>query len=167
MNIFYLDPNPCSAAQFQCDKHVVKMIVESAQMLCTAHQVLDEVDELLGEKLYKPTHKNHPCSIWVRESHQNYQWLYAHLVALLAEYTKRYGRIHATSRLAPVLHVSPKNIGTGQFVDPPQCMPDEYKTSDTVAAYRDFYSHDKAYFAVWNFTQTPNWFSPIEMEIRP
>ena len=93
MNIFYLDPHPTVAAQQCCDKHVVKMILESAQMLSTAHRVLDKND---NELLYKEAHKNHPSTKWVRESHLNYQWLYAHFVALGEEYTARYGKIHVS-----------------------------------------------------------------------
>ena len=72
MNIFYLDSDPYVAAKMHCDKHVVKMILESAQMLSTAHRVLDG-DEYADERgLYKMAHKNHPSTIWVRTSTDNY-----------------------------------------------------------------------------------------------
>ena len=70
MNIFYLDKNPDLSAQLHCDKHVVKMILEYAQMLSTAHRVLDN-----SQDVYKIAHKNHPCTIWVRENKSNYKWL--------------------------------------------------------------------------------------------
>ena len=115
MNIFYLDRDPVIAAQMMCDKHVVKMILESAQMLSTAHRVLDG-DEYADRKgLYKLAHKNHPSTIWVRSSLENYTWLYDHMVALMAEYTYRYGKHHATERLLAPLFKSPKNMDFETF----------------------------------------------------
>ena len=88
MNIFYLHSDPVVAAQKQYNKHVVKMILESAQLLCSAHHMLDsEIDVP-----YKLTHKNHPSAVWTRQSKQNYAWLYFHMLALGDEYTKRYGK---------------------------------------------------------------------------
>ena len=83
MNIFYLDPNPKIAAQMMCDKHVIKMILESAQMLCTAHRVLDGDDYADKYSLYKTVHKNHPSTIWVRSGRLNYLWLYDHMRGLM------------------------------------------------------------------------------------
>ena len=91
MNIFYLDKCPVKAASFQYNKHVVKMILESAQMLCTAHHLLGNTNVP-----YKPTHKNHPSAVWVRQNAKHYQWLYNHMLALGNEYTKRYNKIHKT-----------------------------------------------------------------------
>ena len=99
MNIFYLDRDPQIAAQMMCDKHVVKMILESAQMLSTAHRVLDGDEYADKNGLYKKAHVNHPSSEWVRCSYQQYKWLYDHMVALMEEYTYRYGKHHATERL--------------------------------------------------------------------
>ena len=93
MNIFYLRKDPIKAAQYQYNKHVVKMILESAQMLCTAHH------EIMGDDAnvpYKRAHVNHPSTIWTRSSADNYAWLYWHMVALGDEYTKRYNKIHLT-----------------------------------------------------------------------
>ena len=100
MNIFYLSPCPKQSAKDQCDKHVVKMILESAQMLCTAHRFLDSSEWADEAGLYKMAHKNHPSSIWVRSSVHNYTWLYVHMVALMNEYTNRYGKHHATEKLS-------------------------------------------------------------------
>ena len=94
MNIFYLDRDPKIAAQMMCDKHVVKMILESAQMLSTAHRVLDGDEYADKNGLYKKAHVNHPSSIWVRCSYQQYKWLYDHMVALMEEYTYRLSLIH-------------------------------------------------------------------------
>mgnify|MGYP001191264200 CR=1 FL=1 len=87
MNIFYLSSCPEKAAQYQYNKHVVKMILESAQLLCTAHNLLDGSD---ADVPYKSTHKNHPSAVWARQSSANYSWLYFHMLALGEEYTKHY-----------------------------------------------------------------------------
>ena len=150
MNIFYLDRDPKIAAQMMCDKHVVKMILESAQMLSTAHRVLDGDEYADKVGLYKMAHKNHPSTIWVRQCYQHYWWLYAHMVALMEEYTYRYGKHHATERLKVPLSEYPKAIpvsglvlGAFQcdaaFTDPPQCMPEVCKDEDTVLAYQNYY----------------------------
>ena len=137
MNIFYLDRDPTEAARLQCDRHVVKMILETAQLLSTAHVELD------GEQVaYKSTHKNHPSAVWARESVENYQWLYRHLEALGSEYKQRYGRVHKTIQThSQALSRAPRGISRVGFTDPPQCMPDECKNSDAVVAYQTYYNH--------------------------
>ena len=94
MNIFYVYPDPADAAICLPDKLVVKMPLESAQMLSTAHRVLNGDDWCDFNGIYKTAHINHPCSIWARESLQNYTWLYYHFYALCQEYTNRYDRQH-------------------------------------------------------------------------
>ena len=139
MNIFYLDESPVIAAKVQYNKHVVKMILESAQMLCAAHHVL-------GSKLdipYKLAHKNHPSTIWVRENSIHYDWLYFHMQALGFEYTKRYGKEHMSITKCRHLHVHPENIPHEPFVQPPQCMPDEYKDKCSIKAYWNYYIGEK------------------------
>ena len=140
MNIFYLDKNPTVAASYFYDKHKVKMILECAQMLCTAHIALGNEDVP-----YKKSHLNHPSSVWVRANNENYQWLYNHMLALGEEYTKRYKRTHLTiTKCKDILAVAPLNIPTGSFNEPPQCMPDEYKVdNDSVSAYWNYYEQDK------------------------
>tara|TARA_R110000868_G_scaffold188854_5_gene431707 strand:- start:1779 stop:2291 length:513 start_codon:yes stop_codon:yes gene_type:complete len=160
MNIFYLNSDPVLAAQMQCDKHVVKMILESAQMLCTAYRVLDGEKSADAIGLYKLAHKNHPSSIWVRERQANYQWLFMHMKALMAEYTYRYGKHHASERLLEWLAVTPICLMTCKlpFTPPPQCMPDKHKNDDPVLAYQKYYIGDKAYMAQWNKTrEAPKW----------
>ena len=156
MNIFYLSDYPHLCAEYHCDKHVVKMILEIAQMLSTAHHELDGEKAILG--IYKSTHKNHPSNVWVRESYGNYHYTWSLLYYLLKEYSKRYGKIHATHRLLDPLSVRPKNIdGTPVHTEPPQCMPDEYKVEgDSIQAYRNYYLGEK-HFAQWKYTPTPNW----------
>ena len=136
MNLFYLSRDPVEAARMQCDKHVVKMILEAAQMLSTAHAELD------GESpAYKPTHKNHPSTVWVRSSADAYIWTFTHMMALGDEYKRRYGKVHKTIREhARALNRYPDNIAHVQFEDPPQCMPDDYKRDDTVLAYQLYYN---------------------------
>ena len=140
LNIFFLDRDPKKAAEAQIDKHVIKMILESAQMLCTAHHELYS----FHTDLYKPTHKNHPCSIWVRESRDHYNWLYKHMMALGSEYTKRYGKNHKTiMKLGQFLKTPPYLLADKGWADPPQCMPDEFKKGDTVEAYKAYYEYKK------------------------
>ena len=136
MNIFYLDVDPYEAARMQCDRHVVKMILETAQLLSTAHHELD------GESpAYKPTHKNHPSAVWVRSSYAAYRWAWNHLRALGLEYQRRYGKVHKTIREhLDSLYSVPKAIPSGDFSEPPQCMPDEYKRDDTTLAYQLYYN---------------------------
>ena len=160
MNIFYLDRAPKIAAQMMCDKHVVKMILESAQMLSTAHRVLDGDKKADSRGLYKMAHKNHPSTIWVRASSENYRWLWKHFDALLKEYTHRYGKHHATERLRNVLFMPPLNIVHGvPFTEPPQCMPPYCKGTDTVNSYRTYYILEKSGFANWTKRNMPEWFN--------
>jgi hypothetical protein len=144
MNIFYLHSDPKVAASYFYDKHKVKMILECAQMLCTAHIALGNEDVP-----YKKSHLNHPSSVWVRANNENYQWLYNHMLALGEEYTKRYKRTHLTiTKCKDILAVAPLNIPTGSFNEPPQCMPDEYKVdNDSISAYWNYYEQDKCKIA--------------------
>ena len=158
MNIFYLDRDPKIAAQMMCDKHVVKMILESAQMLSTAHRVLDGNDIGDSKGLYKMAHKNHPSTIWARTNSSNYEWLWDHFDALMKEYTHRYGKKHASERLIHSLWENPKNITHGDFTDPPQCMPDYCKGEDTVLAYQNYYILEKSGFAKWTKREMPVFF---------
>ncbi len=141
MNIFYLDKDPYKAASYFYDKHKVKMILESAQMLCTAHHVCGNPDDVP----YRQAHLNHPSTIWARESRPNYFWLYEHMIALGQEYTKRYGKIHMTiDKCRFALSFCPDGITSEQFTEPPQCMPDEYKVPGcSITAYWNYYEQDK------------------------
>ena len=155
MNIFYLDNHPDDAAEMHCDKHCVKMILEYAQMLSTAHR---ELDGNVPDILYKSTHKNHPSTIWTRSSKQHYDWLFRLFRMLSAEYTLRYGKIHKTwGKLGKILETAPKNIVENGWSDPPQCMPDHCKKPDTIDAYRNYYLTEKASFSTWNYSKQPTW----------
>lgn len=180
MNIFVLDNDPVMAAQLQCDKHVVKMIVETAQLLSTAHRMIDgtmvrkpnkngrmlqvwQLNDDRDSKLYKACHYNHPSGVWCRESHYNYNWLYKHFVALCDEYTHRYGKVHATdTKLRNVLAITPKNIPVRGFTPFKLAMgtnPECIDNSDPVGSYRKYYRTKKDRFKmVWTKRATPEWF---------
>jgi hypothetical protein len=176
MNIFVLDECPSQASEYHCDKHVPKMIVESAQMLSTAHRVLDgemyiddsgkrkikrwRLEESTSEDIfYKACYVNHPCNIWLRESKENYNWLYELFVCLCDEYSKRFKKTHLTeTKLKYLLQPTPKSISAGPRTPFAQCMPDEYKDKDPVVAYRNFYLYDKSRFAQWDkLNNEPVW----------
>jgi hypothetical protein len=152
MNIFVVDLNPEVAARMLCDKHVVKMIVETAQILCT-------VSHNLGDKnvKYKPTHSKHPCTIWASETNDNYMWLASHGMALCKEYTLRYGKVHKSQEVilkCLTSAVKPKAIGLTNFA---QAMPEQYRNNDVVSAYRNYYIGEKK-FAKWNKNRSaPEW----------
>lgn len=161
MNIFYVHNCPTTAATMLCDKHVVKMILETAQLLSTAHRVLDGDERADDLGLYRATHKNHPSAVWVRKGALNYIWTARHLAALCREYTLRYDKTHKTERLLVGLSMLPYNIprDVGRS-EPPACMPDQYKRACTVTAYRLYYVAEKAYFAKWYGSpeKGPDWF---------
>lgn len=169
MNIFYLDSDPIKAAEYMVDKHVVKMIVETAQLLSTAHRVLDgkliegnkKVWVLPDDRenvLYKTTHVNHPSAIWCRESNNNYNWLYCHFLALLGEYTHRYGKIHKCTELSLWLRDPPHNIPISWKTQATPAMPDEFKVpGDSVKSYRNYYRVGKASLHRWTKRDVPSW----------
>jgi hypothetical protein len=176
MNIFYLDKDPVKCAEMHCDKHVVKMIIEYAQLLSTAHRILDGDLYITESKssrkvkrwalcdaresdLYLACHVNHPSSIWTRQNNGNYTWLNQLFIALCDEYTYRYGKEHETARkLKGKLTRLPTNITPGFFEEPPQCMPFTCKMLDTIDAYKRYYIREKANFAKWTKRKIPEWF---------
>lgn len=145
MNIFRLDEHPLIAAEYHCDKHVVKMILESAQLLHTAH----------GSKAWA----NNPLAVWVRESNHNYYWLYSLGIGLCTVYTSRYDKQHAYHDLfyTGLLRYIPASVPQCPPTPQPQCMPVEYKGEDVVEAYRRYYLGDKLRFARWRYSATPPW----------
>ena len=149
MNIFYIDHDPVQAAQWMVDKHVVKMILESAQLLSTAHRVLDGVQtngksktgrnvkrfvlpDARDSVLYSATHINHPSAIWCRKSVENYSWLVDHMFALMAEYTYRYEREHKCyGELSYMLQSPPNNLKEWDWTPMPSAMADCYRDWET------------------------------------
>jgi len=172
MNIFILDKDSTTNARYHVDKHVVKMILESAQLLCTAHHVAYHFPEKQGflspaerkqvaasphiKIPYKPTHLNHPCAIWVRESTENYKYLLHLATDLNAEYGFRYGKMHKS--YTEVIEKLPKfytdNTNKTDFA---LCMPEQYKSSDPVESYRKYYKAEKAHLASWKNREVPEW----------
>lgn len=165
MNLFFLSENIQECAYFHCDKHVVKMILELAQLLyCVHHVLLSEHLEDCPYKPYKKTHQNHPTAKWVRESTGNYKFTAELGLALCAEYTHRYGKIHATQKHLEWLSGNiPSELNEGVMVPPPLAMPDEYKTDDPVESYRKYYNGDKSSFAKWTKREIPQWFILSEL----
>ena len=165
MNIFYLHPDPLTAAEMHCDKHCVKMILETAQMLCTAHRHLDGDEQADKLGMYKTAHLNHPSTQWVRGSLLQYEWTYHLFKFLCDEYTYRFNKVHKTdAKLRKVLKTPPYALHLAfapeEYTQPPQCMPDQYKVpDDAVQAYRNYYIGEKAYFAKWAYTRTPEWWA--------
>ena len=141
MNIFYLHQDPVKAAEYQYNKHVVKMVLESAQILCTVHHKYMGDD---ADVPYKSTHKNHPSTLWAGQSAENYTWLYRHFVALCEEYEKRYDKEHLSYiKCKDKVNMLPGGMLETGLTDMPQCMPDEYKDDCSVQAYWNYYIHGK------------------------
>jgi hypothetical protein len=179
VNIFYLDHDVRKCAEMHNDKHVVKMILEYAQLLSTAHRVLDGVELIglsdsgrkkkfwtLGDSrdytLYKATHINHPSAVWVRKSAQNYMWLAEMLEVLCGEYTYRYGKVHKVERdglMQLLKNEFPKNLPIAPFTEPTPAMPDDVKVSgDSIKSYRNYYINNKTHLANWKKRTTPEWY---------
>ncbi len=161
MNILYLNDDPFISAKMMTDKHIVKMTLESAQLLCTAHRVLDGKQSIqvlnkrkkkiwvypdsdLDSILYKATHVNHPCSIWTRSSKENYFWLYDHFTALCREYTFRYGKVHlCEKKLLDILKTPPINISNEESKEQGIATPKEYYSESKIDTYRAYYENEK------------------------
>ena len=180
MNVFYLHEDPKICAEMHIDKHCVKMIIEYAQLMSTAHRVLDGLEyegrtkngrkikrylypEIEKEQtLYKVCHINHPSAIWARAKAYNYWWLYQMWSHLCDEFTYRYGKIHLTdSKLRKILRSPPQNIPlAAKFTEPTQAMPDDVKVlNDSITAYRNYYIKYKKGFATWKKDRKPEWFN--------
>ncbi|MFA5421500.1 MAG: hypothetical protein WC344_01725 [Bacilli bacterium] len=157
MNIFYLDKNPVLAARYHTDKHVIKMILESAQLLSTAHHVAISNENILAH-IYKPTHSNHPSALWVRHNKNNYLWLYRLLLALLEEYAFRFGKIHKSSALTEYLKEPPMSLSDEPFFPPTPTMDDEYIVAgDSLLSYRNYYRRAKSHLFTWTRRSRPEW----------
>ena len=144
MNIFFLSADPEECARLHVDKHVVKMIIEYLQLLCSAIWMVNPE----RNPPYRLTHKNHPCSIWVRQCKLNWLWLQALALELCAEYTYRYGKTHSAQEIIETLDVP--DLPDLGFSCPPQCMDDKYKNQDPIEAYRAFYRYGKAHIHSWS-----------------
>lgn len=175
MNIFAVHTDPIIAAQSLCDRHVVKMVLETAQLLSTAHRIIDGTKTdaktktgrncsrwiLADERndiLYHATHTNHPSAVWCRETFSNYNWLYKHFHGLLNEYTHRYDRVHKCAALTFSLRFTPTRISLGEMTPVALAMPDQYKVeTDWVQSYRNYYKDGKAHLHTWTKRERPVW----------
>ena len=178
MNIFYLSHDVTECAEQHVDKHAVKMVLEYAQLLSTAHRFLDGskyigrspsgrkqvrfiLDDDREHLMYSATHINHPSGIWVRKSNNNYLWLAELLSELCAEYTYRYGKVHKCERdglMHMLLDRVPDNIPQGPFSEPTPAMPDEFKVNgSSIESYRKYYIGAKARMFNWKNRNTPEW----------
>lgn len=160
VNIFVLSEDPIEAARMMCDKHVIKMILESGQMLCAAHPE--------GIAPWKRSHYSHPCTVWTRTSRSNYEWLAAHALTLCEEYTKRYGRRHgAEDVILWCAENIPNNIPEGCLTPFVVAIKDrKYHRSTTVESYRAYYLGDKVRFARWKHCPPPDWWRVNVQEVR-
>lgn len=185
MNVFYLHEDPKWCAQWAVDSHCVKMILEAAQLLSTAHRVLDGVEytdktatgrnvkrwRLPDDRediLYSATHINHPCARWVRESKHNYDWLWQYLIHHCDEYHHRYGKIHKVDRdgLLDRLVDAPNNIPNIGFTSPPSAMDAKYIISeDPIINYRNYYEQGKKHLHKWKNRERP-WWLKSEVELQ-
>jgi hypothetical protein len=152
MNIFFLDYDVKKCAEYHNNRHCVKMILEHAQILCSVHWMND------NPAPYRLTHKNHPCSIWARESLSNYLYLCELTLELCREYTYRYGKSHKTQQVLNWCVDNKPNIQDIGLTTPALAMPDQYKTSCPVESYRNYYINEKNHIAEWKNRDIPYWF---------
>ena len=153
MNIFVLDKDIQTCSKYHADQHVIKMILESAQMLCT-------VNHQFGlQAPYKSTHAKHPCTLWAADSLENWIWLRSLALHLNEEFRYRFDRQvdHKSAIVARELPVPPiESKGLTEFA---QAMPEEYRSpGNAVKAYRQFYIAEKSKFATWTKRPVPEWF---------
>lgn len=152
MNIFYLDYNVQKCARDHADRHVVKMIVESVQILSSVYYYTGQ-PELAP---YKLTHGNHPCCVWARESAQNWRWLYRLALALCKEYTYRYGKVHKCEAILGAMKLP--CLPSKGFTPPAQAMDEIYKISgDPMENYRNYYANGKAHLLKYKRRRRPAW----------
>lgn len=160
MNIFFLDKTPEKSAEYHCDKHVVKMILETAQMLSTAiNKYAMGIDK---SRLYKTAHPKHPSTLWIGKTRTNFMWGLKLGQELSKEYTKRYGKKHKSSNIIDNIIESKyyEVIPNGDLTQPPLCMPEECKRDCYVFSYRKYYKEYKYKFAKWDkLNNTPYWWS--------
>lgn len=152
MNIFYLDTDLTKCAEAYVDRHIVKIPLEIAQMLCTARNLAGQSTK------YRSTHINHPMNIWVRQSRKNYVWTCELGLALCEEYSYRYNKVHACQA---VIQNCLENIPDFDLLDEttmPQCMPEECQVIDNpVEAYRRYYNIHKRHLFAWKNRLAPDW----------
>jgi hypothetical protein len=161
MNIFVLDTNIETCARYHCDKHVVKMILESVQMLCTALNKKGFITP------YKSTHQKHPCVLWVEASYDNFTWLKDLALALNDEYRFRFEKQTDHKSIGVLAEISGYRYESRGITEFAQAMPDKYKVpGSAVEAYRKFYLGEKLRFARWTKRSVPAWARNAEMRYQ-
>lgn len=150
-----MDSDPVRAARDLADQHITKMLLESSQLLASAHHLSGSP---MPESFPKLTHQNHPCSKWTRASIHNYRWLARHAVAISEEFERRYRHPHSWVNIIRWLSVNEPSLPDMPFSEPPQAMPDACKVEgDCVLAYRRYYKMEKSSFARWMYSPLPEW----------
>jgi len=161
MNIFVLDNDPCIAAQYNCDKHIVKMVLELFQQLGSAvirHGATPDMMPLTSKGTpLKGGYHNHPCTRWCGDSRENFLWACLHALELCNEYSKRYNKIHSCKKGIEKLCEMDDIVPSKGLTNFAQAMPDEYRNTDAVTAYRTYYINDKKEFATWKMGNVPPW----------
>jgi hypothetical protein len=153
VNIFLLDQDIRKCARYHADQHVVKMILESAQILCTV------VNQAGGKSPYRSTHPRHPCTLWAGRSLSNWLWLRRLALALNGEYRYRFGALKDHRSAVVARNLRPPTIADLSLTEFAQAMPERYKVEgNAVAAYRRFYIGEKSRFAKWTRRRPPKWF---------
>lgn len=168
MNLFMTSLDPVQAAREHCNVHRIKMIVETAQMLCTAHRLIDGDERADKLGLYKSTHVNHPCSVFVRENSNHYSWTYRLLEALCVDYAAVSNKPHATTRLLSILKTQPRGIRVCNEFKPVIAAPEEFKSMAEdygvpfaykeymCRKFRDWMTREKPLKFHWSFDR-PTW----------
>ena len=162
MNIFFLDKTPELSAEMLCDKHIPKMLLESAQMLSTAVRKYEKETDTtpLAKPIYKSAYPNHPMTKWVGETKGNFEWALENAIYIHEEYRFRFNKNHKSYKVIKniINFELQAHLPGGDMTTPPQCMPDEYKDNNYVTAYRNYYKGEKEYFAKWEKgRQQPEW----------
>lgn len=160
MNIFILDQNPKLCAEMHCNKHVVKMVLETAQMLSTIYRQVHGDEAATNFGCYKSTHAKHPCTKWVAADPNAARWLCELGLELCNEYTYRYNRVHKTEALLHKLHshwYDPNwRVVDAKLATAAQAMPDQYKVlGNPVAAYQAYYLGEKTRMLQYTRRQVP------------
>jgi hypothetical protein len=165
MNIFLLNNKINKSVQMLHDKHVVKMVLETTQLLSSVHHILESPAD--KSKIYKVTHKNHPCAVWARYSNLTYNWLIEYGLAICAEYTHRFRKIHKSQAVIEYM----KEVDTStlwsstkdKWMEHPKCMPDKYKVNCPVQSYINYYIAEKLVSFKYTNRECPKWNELISM----
>lgn len=163
MNIFVLDTDPTICAKYHCDKHIIKMITETCQILSTVTRIIQNFD--VPDYLYKKTHMNHPCVKWVNESYHNMYWLTLLLKSLIDEYDHRFDKKEKFTVARKISNYFKNEFIYGinfqydkfKITNWVKCMPDKYNFNSIQISYRNYYNNDKSHLHKWTNRETPFW----------